>query len=180
MTLTGTCLTVDDGRAAVRLTRTYARPRERVWEYVSDPAQLRHWFPSAFEAAELRPGAAIRFYDDPHAPDTAEATGTVLAVDAPRHLSYTWGADELRLDLEPLRDGRTRLTLTNVLERPDTAARNAAGWEVCLTALDAADRGAAPDGAHAGAVAPWKELYDAYRAAGFPSGAPVPDLDDLT
>ncbi|MFI7387835.1 SRPBCC family protein [Streptomyces sp. NPDC049813] len=180
MALTGSYLTLDDGRTAVRLTRTYARPRDHVWAYVTDPAQLRHWFPSAFEAGELSPGAPIRFYDDPHAPDTAEATGTVLTADAPRHLSYSWGADELRFDLEPLPDGGTRLTLTDVLERSDTAARTAAGWDVCLSALDAADRGAASDGAHAGSRAPWKELYDAYRAAGFPSGAPVPGLDDLS
>ncbi|WP_428950265.1 SRPBCC family protein [Streptomyces sp. cg35] len=178
-TLTGTYLTLDDGRPAVRLTRTYARPVERVWRYVTDPAELRHWFPSPFRADELKPGATVLFSD---APDAAQqgATGTVLAADAPRSLAYTWGGDELRLGLEPLDDGGTRLTLTNVLETADGAARNAAGWEVCLTALDAADRGQAPDGPHTGASAPWKELYDAYITAGFPSGAPVPGLDDLT
>ncbi|MER5950095.1 SRPBCC family protein [Streptomyces sp. NPDC001904] len=172
-TLTGDYLTLDDGRPAVRLTRTYRRPVEKVWSYASDPAELARWFPSTFEVDELRPGAVIRFYDDPHLP---ESTGTVLAADAPHHLSYTWGADELRLDVEPLGDGDTRLTLINVLERADTAARNAAGWEVCLHALDAADRGEA----EAPSGPAWKELYDAYIVAEFPSGAPVPGLDDAT
>jgi uncharacterized protein YndB with AHSA1/START domain len=107
-----------------------------------------------------------------------ESTGRVLAVDAPRHLSFSWGGDELRFDLEALDAGRTRFTLTNVLEAADTAARNAAGWEVCLTALDAADRGESFDGPHAGTLAPWKTHYDAYVEAGLPSGAPVPGMDE--
>ncbi|MFE6887041.1 SRPBCC family protein [Streptomyces sp. NPDC057694] len=172
-TLTGDYLTLDDGRPAVRLTRTYHRPAEQVWSYASDPAELARWFPSTFEADELRPGATIRFFEDPNMP---ESTGTVLAADAPRHLSYTWGADELRLDVTPLGDGTTRLTLTDVLESADTAARNAAGWEVCLNALDAADRGEP----QAPSQPAWKELYDAYITAEFPSGAPVPGLDDRT
>ncbi|NEB77943.1 SRPBCC family protein [Streptomyces sp. SID14478] len=176
-TTSGTYLTRDDGRPAVRLTRTYARPITRVWAYVSDFAELKRWFPSAFEAEELVPGATIRFSGDPNMP---ESTGTVLAADAPRHLSFSWGGDELHLDLTPVDGGGTRLTLTDVLESADTAARNAAGWEVCLGALDAADRGEPVAGPHAGASAPWKELYDAYLAAGFPSGAPVPGLDDRT
>ncbi|MEV3855919.1 SRPBCC family protein [Streptomyces sp. NPDC050095] len=168
-TLTGDSITLDDGRPAVRLTRTYARPAERVWQYASDPAELAHWFPSAFEVAELVPGATIRFFDDPNMP---ESTGTVLAAEAPRHLSYSWGGDEMRLDVTPLDDGTTRLMLTNVLESADTAARNAAGWELCLCALDAADRDEPAPTAPA-----WKEFYDAYVEIGFPSGAPVPGLD---
>ncbi|MBO1330584.1 SRPBCC family protein [Streptomyces sp. VRA16 Mangrove soil] len=171
-TLTGDYVTLDDGRPAVRLTRTYARPVARVWQYASDPAELAHWFPSRFEVAELRPGARIRFFDDPNMP---ESTGTVLAADAPHHLAYSWGGDELRLDVTPLDDGTTRLTLTNVLASADTAARNAAGWEVCLSALDRADRGGS------GPAGPeWKEVYDAYVLAEFPSGAPIPGTDDLS
>nr|BBJ55856.1 hypothetical protein SAVMC3_84850 [Streptomyces avermitilis] len=33
------------------------------------------------------------------------------------------------------------------------------------------------EGPHAGATAPWKEIYRGYVEAGFPSGAPVPGLD---
>ncbi|WP_372349206.1 SRPBCC domain-containing protein [Streptomyces sp. KL116D] len=169
---TASRLTLDDGRTAVRLSRTYQRPVERVWAYASDPAELAHWFPSRFDVEELVPGATIRFFDDPNVP---ESTGTVLAADAPHHLAYSWGRDELRLDVTQEGDGAARLTLTNVLESAGAAARNAAGWEVCLAALDATDRGEGPDEA-----APWKAYYDAYVAAGFPSGAPVPGLDDLT
>ncbi|MFF7945889.1 SRPBCC family protein [Streptomyces griseorubiginosus] len=165
--LTGTYLTLDDGRPAVRFSRTYDQPADRVWRFVTDAEELAHWFPSRAEI-ELRPGGTIRFSGDPHMPDS---TGRVLAVDEPRHLSFEWGGDELHFDLEELDGERTRFTLTNVLVAADTAARNGAGWEVCLAALDAHARGEHPE------RRPWKDLYEAYVDAGIPSGAPVPGTD---
>ncbi|WP_328430856.1 SRPBCC family protein [Streptomyces sp. NBC_00453] len=170
---TGTYLTLDDGRPAVRFSRIYDHPIERVWQFVTDAEELAHWFPSRAEI-DPRPGGTITFSGDPHMP---ESTGRVLALDEPRHLSFEWGGDELRFDLEALDDKRTRFTLTNVLQAADTAARNGAGWEVCLAALDARARGEHVGGPHAGAGAPWKEFYEEYVRTGMPSGAPVPGMD---
>ncbi|GAA3811946.1 hypothetical protein GCM10022403_052190 [Streptomyces coacervatus] len=169
--LTGTYLTLDDGRPAVRFSRTYDHPVERVWQFVTDADELAQWFPSRADI-DLRPGGAIAFSGDPNMP---ESTGRVLTVHAPRHLSFEWGGDELHFDLEEVGDKRTRFTLTNVLQAADTAARNGAGWEVCLAALDAKARGERSEGPQAGA--PWKELYQAYIDAGIPSGAPAPGMD---
>lgn len=171
--LTGTYLTLDDGRPAVRFSRTYDHPVERVWQFVTDAEELAHWFPSRAEI-DPRPGGTITFSGDPNMP---ESTGRVLALDEPRHLSFEWGGDELHFDLEALEDNRTRFTLTNVLQSADTAARNGAGWEVCLAALDAKAQGEPFKGSHAGAGAPWKDFYERYIEAGVPSGAPVPGLD---
>ncbi|MFI6402186.1 SRPBCC family protein [Streptomyces sp. NPDC050548] len=171
--LTGTYLTLDDGRPAVRFSRVYDQPLDRVWQFVTDPDQLAQWFPSRAEF-EMRPGGTVTFSGDPNMP---ESTGKVIAVDPPRHLSFEWGGDELHFDLEEVEEKRTRFTLTNVLSAADTASRNGAGWEVCLAALDAKARGERVAGPHAGAGAPWKAFYDGYSAAGIPSGAPVPGLD---
>ncbi|QOV40600.1 SRPBCC family protein [Streptomyces ferrugineus] len=171
--LTGTYLTLDDGRPAVRFSRTYDHPVERVWQFVTDADELAAWFP--FRAViDLRPGGAVAFPDDP---DMADLPGTVIAVDAPRHLSYEWGGDELHFDLEEIDEKRTRFTLTNVLAAEDTAARTSAGWEVCLAALDARTRGETFEEPHAGVDAPWQGVYDGYVAAGFPSGAPIPGTE---
>jgi uncharacterized protein YndB with AHSA1/START domain len=167
--LTGSFLALGDGRPAVVLARAYARPAEWIWSQLTEPA----WFPSRAEF-ELRPGGTARFSGDPNQPDS---TGLVLAVDEPRHLSFEWGADEIRLDVAEEDTGRTRLTLTDVLADAEAAARNAAGWEVCLTTLDALARGERAEGPAAGAGALWRECYDGYVEAGFPSGAPVPGLD---
>ncbi|OLT33109.1 toxin [Actinomadura sp. CNU-125] len=171
---TGDYLTTGDGRPAVRFVREYDHPIERVWRAVTDADELAHWFPSRVDI-ELRAGGTIRFSGDPNLP---ESTGRVLAVEVPRHLVFTWGDDELRFDLEPVGAERTRFTFTHVLAATDTAARNAAGWEVCLAFLDARIRGETLQGPHAGASAPWEEHYNAYIAAGVPSGAPVPGVDD--
>jgi uncharacterized protein YndB with AHSA1/START domain len=174
MTITdpGTYLELD-GRPAVRFERVYDHPIERVWALVAEPAGLAHWFPFPEVTIDLTPGGEITFAGDPHMPD-ATSTGRIVAVDPPRHLAFTWGGDELRFDLEPLGDGRTRFTLTDVLEAADTAARNAAGWDICLLALDAHAAGDAVEGPHAGTRPAWNERYEEYRAAGLPSGAPVP------
>lgn len=171
--LTGTYLTLDDGRPAVRFSRTYAQPLDRVWQFVTDPDEIAQWFPSRAEF-ELRTGGTVTFSGDPNMP---ESTGRVLAVDPPRHLSFEWGGDELHFDLEETEEKRTRFTLTNVLGAENTASRNGAGWEICLAALDAKARGEAVEGPHTGAGAPWKAFYDGYLAAGVPSGAVVPGLD---
>jgi len=169
--LTGNYLTLDDGRPAVRFSRSYDHPAEHVWHFVTDPGELARWFPFPAEL-ELRPGGTVRFGDDPALP-----TGQVLDVDPPRRLSFAWGGDELRFGLEPAGADRTRFTFTDVLDAPDTAARNGAGWEVCLAALDALARGEHPGTPPAGPTPVWREYYDGYLAAGVPSGAPVPGLD---
>lgn len=169
--LTGSFLALDDGRPAVVLARVYARPAEEVWSLLFEPG----WFPSRAEF-ELRPGGTVRFSGDPNQPDS---TGLVLAAEVPRRLAFEWGGDEISLDLAEEDTGRTRLTLTDVLADAEEAARNAAGWEVCLTALDALARGETTEGPHgADAGALWLECYGGYVEAGFPSGAPVPGLDE--
>ncbi|GHJ35269.1 SRPBCC family protein [Streptomyces sp. TS71-3] len=172
----GSYVELDDGRPAVRFERVYDHPIADVWPLVSDPAELAHWFPFPEITVDLTAGGEITFAGDPNMPDM-KITGRVVAVDAPRHLSFTWGGDELRFDLEPLGDRRTRLTLTNVLESADTAARNAAGWDVCLLALDARAQDGSFDAPHTGATPQWEKLYEEYVAAGMPSGAPIPGRD---
>ena len=174
MTVTdpGSYVELGDGRPAVRFERIYDHPVQRVWALLTDPAELAHWFPSPEVALDLVVGGTIRFSGDPNMPDLV-STGEVLAVEEPHRLAFSWGGDELHFDLEPLGAERTRLTLTNVLETGNTAARNAAGWDVCLAALDAHVAGRPSGGPHDGTVS-WRQRYDAYVTAGLPSGAPIP------
>ncbi|MEO3749268.1 SRPBCC family protein [Streptomyces sp. B6B3] len=173
----GSYLELDDGRPAVRFERIYDHPIERVWALVTEPAELAHWFPSPEVTIELRPGGLLTFAGDPHLPE-ARTTGRVLELDPPRLLAFSWLGDELRFELEPLDGRRTRFALTNVLEARNTAARNAAGWHVCLLALDARVAGRPTAGPHADdQPVGWAELYDEYVTAGTPSGAPIPGSD---
>jgi uncharacterized protein YndB with AHSA1/START domain len=161
-----------DGRPAVRFQRTYPHPPERIWSAITDPGELAHWFPSRV-SLEPRVGGAIEFSEDPYVEPTS---GRVMAYDPPRLLVYTWGTDELHFQLEPTDIGGCTLTFVNVLGVRDAAARNAAGWTVCLVELDKHVSGAVADGPHSATAEPWQPHYDDYVAAGMPSGAPIPGL----
>ena len=74
-----------DGRPAVRFSRRYDQPVERVWAAVTDRGELSRWFPSDVRL-EPRAGGTIEFAADPNIPPT---TGTVLAYDPPRRLAFS-------------------------------------------------------------------------------------------
>ncbi|UDY34586.1 SRPBCC family protein [Dermatobacter hominis] len=179
----GELVTVD-GRPVLRFERRYRQPIERVWRAVTDPDELRRWFPSEV-IGDRTPGAPLRFDDQSHREAAIEAgeptradgpefTGRVVAVDPPNVFSFTWGAELLRFELTPDGDG-TLMVFTQVLSHPSVAARNGAGWHVCLAELDALlDGGVAEDAV--GAEADGFAVYDEYVAAvGPPAGVPSPD-----
>jgi uncharacterized protein YndB with AHSA1/START domain len=167
----GRYLEVDD-RPAVRFERVYPHPIERVWSAISAPEELGRWFPSSVDL-EPRVGGKVAFSGDPNVDGSV---GKVLRFDPPHHLAFTWGDDELHLDLEDLEATQCRLVLTNILSERDSAARNASGWTVCLGELDAVIAGKPNDGPHSDAnVTAFQPLYEQYVAAGLPSGAPIPN-----
>jgi uncharacterized protein YndB with AHSA1/START domain len=165
-------LVAHDGRPAVRFRRRYAHPVERLWAAITDPAELSHWFPSQVRI-QPKPGGTIEFYGDPNMPETA-FSGTILAFEPHRRLAFTFGGSELHFSLEPSGDDGCVLTLTDVLDSRDAAARNAAGWTVCLAELGKLLAGQAADGPHSTTAEPWQEHYAAFVAAGMPSGAALP------
>jgi uncharacterized protein YndB with AHSA1/START domain len=141
-------------RPAIRLERLLPDPPAIVWRALTEREELRSWFPSdvLIEGGRWTAGAAITFRFPPEIIDLT-LTGTVLAVDEPRVLAFTWGEETLRFELSPLAGG-TRLLLIDELPA-NAAARNAAGWETCLDVLCGAD--AVPDA--------WQPRFDAYAAA---------------
>ena len=169
MTAHGTYTTVD-GRPAVRFERRLGHPQAAVWRMVTDPAELKHWFPCEVEV-DLRPGGAMRFTFSPD----FTVDGEVLELDEPHRFAFLWGVDVLRFELAPDGD-HTRLTLLHVLneEDEDAAAKTAAGWHVCLDAM--ARRLAGEDGVtdSGGPTPEWQARYDEYVAQGVPSGAEIP------
>lgn len=149
----GTLLT-DRPRPAVRLERHLDDPPPVVWKALTDREQLRSWFPCDVDVAGGRwdVGAAITFRFRPEDIDMT-LTGRVLEVDEPKVLAFSWGEEILRFELSA-EDGGTRLVLVDELPA-GFAARNAAGWEVCLDRLAGLDPG--PDA--------WQPRFEAYAAA---------------
>ncbi|MEA2292769.1 MAG: hypothetical protein QOE86_408 [Solirubrobacteraceae bacterium] len=170
MTDHGTFETVDD-RPALRFERRLRHPVERVWRAITEPADLAQWFPDTIEA-DWRAGA-VRFLDHVQ----GGSTGEVLEHDPPRRLAYTWYTNELRFELEPDGDGATLLRLTALLGEREAAARDAAGWHVCLDRLEQALATGDAEAPDSRPTPEWSALFDAYVAAGVPEGAPIPGRD---
>jgi uncharacterized protein YndB with AHSA1/START domain len=133
--------------AVLRFERRLAHPPEKVFRAISDPDELAHWFPATVET-ELRPGAPIRFEFEQL--DVEAPAGEVLEVDPPRLLSYSWGDGVLRWEVVPEGAG-CRLLFSHTVGEVGgwggrlAAARHAAGWDVCLAALEARLDGVAAD-----------------------------------
>ena len=152
-----TCDTLG-GKTVLRFERRLGHPPEKVFRAISDPAEMRHWFPAGVET-ELRPGAPIRFSFGEE--DAETPGGEVLEVDPPKLLVYTWGDDVLRWEIVP-EGGGSRLYFSQTIAPEGGSgglpgsARNAAGWDVCLARLEARVDGDPPPDPD------WFALFEAY------------------
>jgi uncharacterized protein YndB with AHSA1/START domain len=157
-------------RPVLRFERRLSQPVDAVWRAVTDPPEMRSWFPTRIVIDEWKTGAELTHHFDEHAIDPLP--GTVLDWDPPHRVSFTWGTDTISFELTPAPDGGTIFVLTEELSA-NIAARNAAGWESCLDRLQL--------GAESG---PWQPRFEHYVASfepilghqdGPPAGYQPPD-----
>jgi hypothetical protein len=95
-------MSLDDGPKLL-LERRYDPSVERVWKAITDPDELRHWFP---------PGEDL----------------TVTECKRPHILAGSWFGDELRFELRPDGEGCV-LVFSHAFADREKAARDAAGWD---------------------------------------------------
>jgi uncharacterized protein YndB with AHSA1/START domain len=115
------------------LVRDLRHSPKKVWQALTDPAQLREWAPFDADASLGTAGTTVKLTTAgapaPHVTET-----TVTRADAPSVLEYTWGGNDMRWELEA-RGGGTRLTLWTSIDRR-YISMGAAGWHVCFDVLD--------------------------------------------
>jgi uncharacterized protein YndB with AHSA1/START domain len=115
------------------LVRELRHPPEKVWQALTDPAQLREWAPFDADTSLGSAGSRVKLTTvgapTPHVTET-----TVARADAPTLLEYNWGGQHIRWQLEPLGAG-TRLTLWHNIDR-GFIAMGAAGWHICFDVLE--------------------------------------------
>jgi uncharacterized protein YndB with AHSA1/START domain len=162
-----------DDRPVLRFERHLGHPVDKVWHAVTEPEQLKHWFPTEVDL-ELRLGGRMKFTFPEQVPLEGvppELEGEVTELDPPRRFSFKWGEDHLHFELEP-EDTGCLLRLAVVLDSREKAARDGAGWHQCLDGLErllSGDVEARPYESE-----DWRRYYDEYVQRGFPAGAPVP------
>jgi uncharacterized protein YndB with AHSA1/START domain len=153
-----------DGRQALVFERALEHPPQRVWRALVTPGELADWHPTPFELDSIppAPGGRVDYLSAEGAP--AMPPGELLAYDPPRLLAYTWGEDELRFELHARADG-CLLRLTHIFDDRFKAARDAAGWHLCLQALTSSLEGSAQPlrGSEPHLPQGWSELNADYQ-----------------
>jgi|SRR5262249_54823090 len=115
------------------LARELRQAPEKVWQALTDPAELREWAPFDADGSLGTAGATVKLTTvgapTPHVTETK-----VTRADAPRVLEYNWGGFDMRWELKA-QGGGTRLTLWTNIDRR-FIAMGAAGWHICFDVLD--------------------------------------------
>ncbi|HEX6803859.1 MAG TPA: SRPBCC domain-containing protein [Terriglobales bacterium] len=109
------------------LVRELRHSREKVWEALIDPAQVREWAPFVVDGRLDAVGSTVKltWVGNPAPIDTR-----VTRADAPQALEF----GDIRWELEPAGAG-TRLTLWTNIDRR-FVAWGAAGWHISFEVLD--------------------------------------------
>ena len=125
-------LVANPPRWTLRLQRTFAQDRDAVWQAITDPDALARWTP-------IRPDRVLTSTGPVRLTAVDGSNGVhdsqVRAVSAPESLTYLWGDDQLRFSLFEEGDG-TLMTLAHTMDDHNAAASTAAGWHLCLGALE--------------------------------------------
>jgi hypothetical protein len=109
------------------LVRDLRHSPERVWQALTDPAELQEWAPFVAEGNLGTAGSTVKL-QWLGAPAPQETT--VKRAEAPKVLEY----QDMRWELEPL-GGGTRLTLWHSIDRR-FVSWGAAGWHICFDVMD--------------------------------------------
>jgi uncharacterized protein YndB with AHSA1/START domain len=108
------------------LVRELRHSPEKVWEALTDPAQLREWAPFEVDGSLGMVGTVnLTWAGNPKPIETK-----ITRADAPRMLEY----GDARWELEPFAGG-TRLTLWHNIDRR-FISWGAAGWHIAFDVLD--------------------------------------------
>ncbi|HVL22757.1 MAG TPA: SRPBCC domain-containing protein [Thermomicrobiales bacterium] len=128
-------LHADNTRWTLHMTRELDQAPEVVWAAITHADQVPRWGPFAPEHDLDIPGElGLPVIGDPES--TSETSrGIVTEVTPPTALGVLWGTDPLRVELWPADTGTT-LHLTHTFDGREAASSYAAGWHLCLAALD--------------------------------------------
>jgi len=124
---TGARVQKDGEKWTLILARDLRHSPEKVWQALTDPAQLREWAPFDVDAS-LGTVGTVKLTWLGAQPVPVETK--VKRVDAPKVLEY----GDIRWELEAL-GGGTRLTLWITIP-PKFVSMGAAGWHICFDVLD--------------------------------------------
>ena len=135
--MTVTAVRKDPSALTLTLTAEFDASPERVWQLWADPRQLERWwgppgYPATFTAHDFRVGGRSEYHmTGPEGP-TPSGYWQILDLDPPRSMriedgfvkdgtpnDLPDGAGGMNVTIEPIEEGRTRMTIENTF--PDLA-----------------------------------------------------------
>lgn len=155
-----------DGHWQLKFTRKLLHSPEEVWQALTDPKHLAVWFPSDIEGERV-PGASLRFVFRNNEGPTIE--GKMIAYEPYSVLEFEWGNEQLQFDLQPDEEG-TLLIFQNTFDELGKAARDGAGWHICLDMLACDLNHEEPAWSHAER---WKQVHKQYIERFGPEAATI-------
>jgi uncharacterized protein YndB with AHSA1/START domain len=121
-----------DGELSVlRFRRRLAHSQDKVWRALTEDDHLVGWFPTTIEGGRAA-GAPLRFSF--RNAEGEPFDGEMLVFDPPACMELRWGDDLLRFELVAEGTGCV-LSMTVTFPEHGKAARDAAGWHVCIEQL---------------------------------------------
>ena len=141
----------------LRFVRRLPHSPQKVWAAITEPEHLATWFPTTIDG-DRAGGSPLRFeFRDNNLPGF---DGQMVIYSPYTVLEFDWGPDRLRIEL--CADGDdTVLTLIDTFPEYGKAARDAAGWHVCLDRLAGLS------------TLDWQLLHDDYAVRFGPKAATV-------
>jgi uncharacterized protein YndB with AHSA1/START domain len=135
--MTVTAVRKDPEKLTMTLDAEFDATPERVWQLWADPRQLERWwgpptYPATFTAHNFRIGGRSEYYmTGPDGPTGITGYWEILDLDPPRSMKIEDGfvndptpnelpgPGAMNVTIEPIGEGRTRMSIENVF--PDTA-----------------------------------------------------------
>jgi uncharacterized protein YndB with AHSA1/START domain len=156
-----------ESRWRLRFTRETSTPSREGWRALVQLEHLDAWFPTTMEGDRVE-GAelTLSFREN----ETPSMHGEMITYDPYSALEFKWGEDLIRFELRPESDG-TVLTLFDIFDELGRAARDAAGWHVCLDLLD--DRLAGAEPPADGGRSRWETVHTEYVEVLGPEAATI-------
>ena len=132
-----TSIVKDREAKTMTVTAEFDAPVERVWEVWADPRKLERWwgpptYPATVEEHDLTPGGSVTYYMTGPEGDKPRGWWKIVSVDPPHQLEFDDGfADDagnpnpkvpvmtIRVSLEALANGRTRMTIETTFPSPE-------------------------------------------------------------
>jgi uncharacterized protein YndB with AHSA1/START domain len=147
-----------EGTVTVRFARRLPHPPQKVWRALTEADHLTAWFPTTIEGDLAAAGAPLKFSfrEVPIAP----MDGHAISCEPPTLLEFLWGDETLRFELTA-QDSGTLLAFSATFAEIGKAARDAAGWHVCLDHLSG-DLSGLPAGAPSDVR--WRLVHPEYVA----------------